>query len=139
MVERVALTGIFVLTLIGARALLGWWTNRYRRQVAIDLMPSDPPLPRWLILAFSTPDCALCEIRQNPALEELTRLHPAQVAVRHVDATAAPELARRFGIFTVPSTVILDWNGRVLAINHTVTGARKLALQLSGSSTDRQR
>ena len=53
-----------------------------------------------------------------------------RIAVRHIDTTIVPDLARRFGIFTVPSTVVLDQSGRVLAINHGLAGAGKLARQL---------
>ncbi len=137
MVERFAISGIIALTLVGARGILEWWTNRHRRRLAVDLVPSERDGPPWLILAFSTPDCALCEIGQAPALEELMQWYGGRVAVQHIDTTTVPHLARRFGIFTVPSTVVLDQSGRVLAINHGLAGARKLARQLHWRSDRR--
>ncbi len=131
MVERIALTGIGVFLLFGFRGLLKWSTNRYRRQRAVDLLPLGEHRPSWFILAFSTPGCTACYTMQAPALEELAQHFPGKVGVRHIDPTDAPELVRRFGIFTVPSTVVLDHEGWVLAINHSLAGASKLARQLT--------
>ncbi len=137
MVERFAISGIIAITLVGARGILEWWTNRHRRRLAVDLVPSGREGPPWYILAFSTPECALCQIGQAPALEELKQSHRGQVAVRHIDTTTAHDLARRFGIFTVPSTVVIDQSGQVLAINHGLAGAKKLARQLHSRSDRR--
>lgn len=137
MVERFAISGIIAIALVGARGILKWWTNRHRRRLAVDLVPPGREGPPWLILAFSTPDCTLCQIGQAPALEELTQWYRGRVAVQHIDTTTVPDLARRFGIFTVPSTVVLDQSGRVLAINHGLAGARKLARQLHWRSDRR--
>lgn len=131
MVERIALTGIGVFLLFGLRIVLKWSTHRYRRQRAVDLLPVGEHRSSWFILAFSTSGCVACHTVQEPALEELAQHFPGKVAVRHIDATNAPDLVRRFGIFTVPSTVVLDHEGWVLAINHSPTGASKLANQLT--------
>ncbi len=131
MFERIALTGIGVFLLFGLRGLLKWSTHRYRRQRAVDLLPLGEHEPSWFILAFSTPECTACHTMQAPALEELAQHFPGKIWVRHIDPTDAPDLVRRFGIFTVPSTVVLDHEGRVLAINHSPAGASKLANQLT--------
>jgi len=131
MVERIALTGIGVFLLLGLRGLLKWSTHRYRRQRAVDLLPLGEHRPSWFILAFSTPGCTACHTMQAPALEELAQHFPGKVVVRHIDPTDAPDLVHRFGIFTVPSTVVLDHEGWVLAINHSLAGASKLANQLT--------
>ncbi len=133
MVERLAIVGILAVGLIGVWGAQAWWVHRYRRRPAVDLLPSEPPghsrRPQ-LVLAFSTPECALCQTVQTPALEELRRQCPDALEVRHVDATVAPDLAKRFGIFTVPSTVVIDEDGRILAINHGLSGWEKLMRQL---------
>jgi len=130
MVERFAVSAIIAITLVGARGILEWWTSRHRSQLATDLLSQWSEQTPWLILAFSTPECTLCQTSQVPALEQLSHLFQGQVAVQHIDTTTVPELAGRFGIFTVPSTVVLDRSGRVLAINHGLAGVRKLARQL---------
>jgi hypothetical protein len=83
-----------------------------------------------LVLAFSTPDCALCKTVQRPALEDLERRFPGRVVVREIDALEAPALADRFGIFTVPSTVVIAPDGSVRAVNSGATTAERLAAQI---------
>jgi thiol-disulfide isomerase/thioredoxin len=110
-------------------AALSWRTRRYRVAIAADLLPASRGT-RALVIAFTTPDCAPCRTAQRPALERLHAAHPYHVDVREIDATVEPELADRFGILSVPSTVVIDRRGRVVAINHTLAVSRKLAAQL---------
>jgi thiol-disulfide isomerase/thioredoxin len=115
-------------------AVLSWRTRRYRAVSAADLLPA-PRGTRALVIAFTTPDCAPCRTAQRPALERLHDAHPYHVDVREIDATVAPELADRFGILSVPSTVVISRQGHVLAINHTLAPATKLAAQLGLNGT----
>ena len=114
---------------------LRWRAARYRRPNARDLLTrlavSRPPL----VLAFTTPECVPCRTMQRPALEELQRRYPGRFEAREVDASVTPELAERFGLMTVPSTVLIDGRGRVLAINHGLARWPKLAGQLSLNGT----
>lgn len=125
---------LLILVLVAAGAatvwlILRWRSARYRRISAADLVP--PGRARPLVLAFSTPDCVPCRTQQKPALHELLRRYPGRVEVREVDAADQPELADRFGIMTVPSTVVIDSRGRIVAINHGMTRWEKLAAQLN--------
>ncbi|MDQ7844122.1 MAG: thioredoxin family protein [Armatimonadota bacterium] len=125
---------LLVLMLVAAGAaivwlILRWRSARYRRTGAADLVP--PGRARPLVLAFSTPDCVPCRTQQKPALHELLRRYPGRVEVRAVDAADQPDLADRFGIMTVPSTVVIDPRGRIVAINHGMTRWEKLAAQLN--------
>lgn len=115
-------------------AVLSWRTRRFRAPTAADLLPA-PPGRRALVIAFTTPDCAPCRTAQKPALEHLRFIYPYAVDVREVDATVDPDLAGRFGILSVPSTVVIDPRGRVVAINHTLTATSKLAAQLGLNGT----
>lgn len=106
---------------------LTWRSRRFRRRTAADLLADGRPL----VLAFSTPECVPCKTIQKPALEELQRRHRGRVDVREVDALAQPALAARFGILTVPSTVVVGEGGAIVAINHGVVEWEKIALQLA--------
>jgi thioredoxin 1 len=117
-------------------AMLSWRTRRFRATTAADLLPV-PHGTRALVIAFTTPDCAPCRTAQRPALKRLHVAHPEAVSVREVDATVDPTLAQRFGILSVPSTVVIDRQGRVVAINHTLTVSGKLAAQLGLNGTTR--
>jgi thiol-disulfide isomerase/thioredoxin len=109
---------------------LRWRSVRYRRLDAGDVLAQLAVRRPPLILAFTTPECVPCRTMQRPALEELQRRYPGRFELREVDATAAPELAERFGLMMVPSTVVIDAHGRVRAINHGLARWPKLAGQL---------
>lgn len=123
----------FLAILIVAVVVAAIWVLVRRRAAshrgrdASDLLEADRPL----ILAFSTPECVPCRTAQKPALEQLQRRFPGLVDVRNVDATVYPELADRFGILTVPSTVVVGADGRILAVNYGLARGDKLATQLN--------
>ncbi len=129
--ERALLVAVVAAGLGLLWLVLRWRSARYRmpnaRDLLVRLSVTRPPL----VLAFSTPECVPCRTMQKPALVELQRRYPGRLEVREIDATITPELAERFGIMTVPSTVLVDARGRVLAINHGLARWTKLAGQLS--------
>jgi len=121
--DRLLAFSLVAAVLAVSWAGLAWRSWRFRRRTAADLLVNSRPL----VLAFSTPDCVPCKTIQNPALEELQRRYQDRVNIREVDALAQPELAGRFGILTVPSTVVVGATGVVLAINHGAADWEKLA------------
>jgi hypothetical protein len=82
------------------------------------------------ILAFSTAECTQCHTMQAPALERVRAARPGMVEVIDVDAIASPELADRYRVMTVPSTVLLDASGRAIAVNYGYADTRKLLQQV---------
>ncbi len=129
--ERVLIVALVAAGLGLVWLALRWRSARYRMPNARDLLVRLDVTRPPLVLAFSTPQCVPCRAMQKPALEELQRRYPGRLEVREIDATITPELAERFGIMTVPSTVLVDARGRVLAINHGLARWTKLAGQLS--------
>ncbi len=121
--DRLLAFSLVAAVLAVSWAGLAWRSWRFRRRTAADLLVNSRPL----VLAFSTPDCVPCKTIQKPALEELQRRYQDRVNIREVDALAQPELAGRFGILTVPSTVVVGARGDVLAINHGAADWEKLA------------
>jgi len=121
--DRLLALSLVAAVLAVSWAGLAWRSWRFRRRPAADLLVNSRPL----VLAFSTPDCVPCKTIQKPALEELQRRYQDRVNIREVDALAQPELAGRFGILTVPSTVVVGATGVVLAINHGAADWEKLA------------
>jgi thioredoxin-like negative regulator of GroEL len=127
MPDRLLVLLIVAAIVVAVWALVRRRATSYRDHDAADLLEADRPL----VLAFSTPDCVPCRTAQKPALEQLQRRFPGSVDVRNVDATEHPELAERFGILTVPSTVVVGSDGRVLAVNYGLARADKLTAQLN--------
>lgn len=131
MTDRILVLGVVLLALavvaIWVRARPRVLTSRFRRgDLAAALVVRGHPA----ILAFTSPDCAACRAAQRPALEELTSLTAGRVATREIDILEAPDVAQAFGIFTVPTTVLLDGRGAVVAVNIGFASAEKLLSQL---------
>ena len=80
------------------------------------------------VLYFTTEQCSTCRLLQEPALAKLT------AAVRRVDAIAERDLAERFAIFTVPSTVVIGTDGSAANVNYGFAGTDKLERQLAAAS-----
>ena len=82
------------------------------------------------ILYFTTPTCAPCRTIQAPAIEELRAQFGARLQIVKVDASEKTELADQWGVLSVPTTFIIDAQGRPRHVNNGVTPATKLRLQL---------
>ena len=106
-----------------------WRQRRAMRAGAADLVATFNARARALVLAFSTPECVPCKTVQRPALEALERRYPGRIVIGEIDALDTPGLAGRFGILTVPSTVVIGPDGKIRAINHGTATAERLALQ----------
>lgn len=102
------------------------------RGVAADLGLNGRPS----VLAFTSPDCAACEAAQRPALEELRARTGGRVEIREVDVEAAGSLVRTLGIFSLPSTVVFDRGGRVVAVNIGYASTGRLLAQLPAAARD---
>lgn len=82
------------------------------------------------ILAFSSEDCRQCHQLQTPALQKVQEALGDTVAIVDIDATREAELVERYHVLTVPTTVVLDREGRALAINYGFANTRKLLEQV---------
>lgn len=120
-----------VLAVLAAGSLwVAWAGRRAAQRDARDLLATFGAMPSGVpMLAFTTPDCRSCRTIQGPALRALTHRHPDRIAVEEVNALEATGLARRFGILTVPSTVVIGPGGELRAVNHGAVSAERLAWQ----------
>lgn len=83
------------------------------------------------ILYFTKPDCTVCRTTQRPALARLQNLLGDQLQLIEINAYEKPELARDWGVLSVPTTFVLDNQGHPLHVNHGVTSTDKLLQQLA--------
>jgi thiol-disulfide isomerase/thioredoxin len=127
-----------LLAVIAAAALLGFAWQQYQANRLRKLGTAGAPgelrqlvgLGRPALLYFSTSDCAQCRFQQAPILKQFSA--QTQVAVVPVDAVEQENLARYYGIMTVPSTVLLDDALRPVAVNHGLATLPRLHAQLQG-------
>jgi len=89
------------------------------------------PLPnKPVIVYFTTPDCAPCKTVQRPALDKLMTLLGEKLHVVEIDATERPDLAKTWGVMSVPTTFLLNAKGEARYVNNGVARAEKLMEQI---------
>lgn len=126
MIERAIFSGIVIFVF-----LLLWFMLRNlhikRANQALALIPSEPDQPS--LLYFRSDNCAPCTT-QELYLNNLEQEYTGVFNFRRIDTDYEPETAARYGVFTVPTTLIVDRRGNVRTINYGITGSSKLARQL---------
>lgn len=123
MIQLQALAAAAVVTLAAAvllRVVSGRARGQARRARAV-------ARGRPYILYFAGEGCTVCRTHQDPALRALEG-----IPVEKVDAIAEPELARRFRVLTLPTTIVVDAAGRARHVNYGYAPAKKLSAQLAG-------
>jgi thiol-disulfide isomerase/thioredoxin len=107
-------------------SLLRRRAKRASHFTGVELRPGVPA-----ILYFTTPDCAPCRTVQGPAIKELGEQLGDRLQVIKIDASEQMALADYWGVLTVPTTFIIDAQGRPRHVNNGVTPAVRLRKQLS--------
>ena len=136
MAERLIVIAALAVATAVAIALVRTWTAR-RTQLLQTQLPAwdalgDKPDGRPTLIAFSSPSCATCHIAQSPAIDLAhDRLGLDQLRVINVDVAGQPQVARAFGVLTVPSTVVIGAHGtQIVAVNHGFAPSGRLLEQL---------
>jgi thiol-disulfide isomerase/thioredoxin len=91
-----------------------------------DLKPGVPA-----IVYFTTPGCIPCVTQQQPALERLQTQLGDGIQVIRIDACEQSEVADRWGVFSAPTTFVLDNRKQVRDVNYGVADTPKLLRQLN--------
>lgn len=86
-----------------------------------------------VLLYFTTPTCAPCKTVQKPAIAQIQEKLGEMLQVIEVDATEQPEMAKRWGVLSVPTTFVIDSRGQARYVNHGVARAEKLLKQLNNT------
>lgn len=120
------------LGIIFSGVVIYWYSNqrllaraRGGFHALFDAQPDRPT-----IVYFTTTDCAPCKTVQRPALEVLTALFGERLQVIEIDAVERPDLAKTFGVMSVPTTFLLDSCGQARYVNNGVARVEKLMEQL---------
>ena len=114
--------GTFAYWLVNQRLLV-----RARNHVfTIFSRPPDKPV----IVYFTTPDCVPCKTVQRPAIEQVSSLLGERLEVIEINAYEKPDLAKTWGVMSVPTTFVLDARGEARYVNNGVARAEKLLEQI---------
>ncbi len=122
MLERALIaTALIALAYLAFAGFKRWHMRRAGRE---SVAPGRPTL-----LYFRSDTCSPCvtQGRYLGIVEE--RFQPA-VAFRKVEADSEPEIAAQYGVFTLPTILILDSSGEVRHANYGLTDSQRLAYQL---------
>ena len=131
MIERLLIAGILIV--LGTFA---WGVfNRLSVRRAANAAPHDPLLANLrsdtpAILYFTTPFCEPCRTLQKPALNRLQDELGHDIQVLQIDATEQPDVADRWGVFSAPTTFILDRSLTPRQVNRGVASVETLRKQL---------
>lgn len=87
------------------------------------------------LLYFHSDNCAACPA-QGRMLDQLLVKWNGRLTVERIDAEKEPETASRYGVFSLPTTILIDTTGHVKQINYGLTHTIKLEQQLT--NLDRQ-
>lgn len=85
------------------------------------------------LLYFTGENCTICHTAQRPALRSLAAGLERGVEIREVDIAVEPELARRYRVMSLPTTIVLDPDGQVTEINVGFASSETLRQQLVGA------
>ena len=114
--------GVAAYWLIHQRLLMRARSNIF---ALFSSLPNKP-----VLVYFTTPDCIPCKTVQRPAIHRVSHLLGEDVAVVEIDATERPDLAKAWGVMSVPTTFILDSRGEARYVNNGVARAEKLLEQI---------
>jgi thiol-disulfide isomerase/thioredoxin len=122
--QLLALAAVGVMVLIAAG--VEWWRGARARRGAIGAVRSVAvPATEPYILYFTGDGCTVCRTHQEPALARL-----GAVRIDKVDAIAERDIADRFNVYTLPTTVVMSAQGKALHVNYGYAPAPKLERQL---------
>lgn len=79
------------------------------------------------LLYFRSDSCAVCPT-QAKYIEEVDN---GRYALHTINVDTQPDLARQYGVMTLPTTILLDPAGQVRDINYGLTPPHKLKQQLA--------
>jgi thiol-disulfide isomerase/thioredoxin len=116
----VAVVGAVVLAAAGLETFRAWRARR------LSAGASGSAAPQPYIIYFTGDSCSVCRTHQEPALSRL-----GSVRIDKVDAVAERELAERFHVYTLPTTVVIGRDGVAAHVNYGYAPSPKLERQLA--------
>ncbi len=126
---RLAIAALVLAGVYAARGLLRRWQASRRAQVLEGGAHPDMSRGAVTVLLFTGTLCSDC-IRQKETLAAMNG-SAGHFRVNEVMAAREPALAGRFGVQSVPATVILRGDGKAVAVNYGYVDGDVIASQLA--------
>lgn len=131
--EALTRTGIVLLIISIAYALVfihQRWMRIRGPNLMGDLGQVSPGI--FTLVYFSTPTCSPCKTIQHPAIQQVSQRMGEHLNVVEIDASQQPEIAGRWGVMSVPTTFLIDTQGKIRHMNHGIARAEQLFKQIEG-------
>lgn len=131
MLERFLILVALSIVGVGLYQLSRWWVVYRTRQ----LSQTDDPILRKLngnapaIIYFTADFCTACHYQQKPALARLHEQWGDALQIIEIDAEAQPELAKQWGVMSLPTTFVVSPDGTTQTVNYGVAQTAQLNLQ----------
>lgn len=98
--------------------------NRASRQ-------SNKQVSKPTIVYFGSNGCAACKRTQKPVLEKiLAEYGNEQLILTVYDVDESPDIAKKWGVMTLPTTFVLDSTGAIKHVNNGLIVSKNLRKQL---------
>lgn len=126
MVERI----LIAVAIVGLGVLVYQLFLRMQRRRVARRSFDRADTGRSTVLVFTSPTCAPCKLQQLPIIDRILVDWRDKIEVEIVDVTEQPDVAAQYGVWSLPTTIVLDAQRRVIAINQGVAQEHKLRAQL---------
>jgi len=132
MSDRIVVTLVLIVAgVIAYRFLLLLQQRRVSRRAQLGGGHS-----RATLLVFTSPTCAPCKLQQVPIINRLMVEWSDKIEVRLIDVTEQPDVAQQYGVWSLPTTIVLKADRAVVAINQGVALEKKLREQFQRATVD---
>ncbi len=125
------LAPLIAIAVVGGAALLLRSQKSVQRELVgsvVEPLAHQRQLPR--VLYFTGEACTICHTAQRPALRSLAATIAPGIEIREIDIAVEPEMARRYRVMSLPTTIVLDAEGQVTDINVGFASGEVLRRQL---------
>ena len=135
MIERIVIAlAVVAIFLIAYQGLL-----RMQRRRVTQGSKRGGRTGRSALLVFTSPTCAPCKLQQLPIVDRVLVDWRDKIDYELIDVAERPEAATQYGVWSVPTSIVLDAQRQVIAINQGVVFEKKLREQLAKAAANAQR
>ena len=124
------LAPLIAIALVGGVALVLRLQQGGQRELVGKALEPSASRDRPSILYFTGESCTICHTAQRPALRALAADIDPDIEIREIDIAVEPDLARRYRVMSLPTTIVLDTAGLVTEINVGFASGEVLRRQL---------